>query len=208
MGRESEPEGGSPASGLPPRMPTSQILEGLLDAAPGEQVTLAWILGSLRERSFGIVMLLIALVGLVPGVASIAALLLALPAIQMMLARPGPVLPRFVAERRLSTARLARLIARLVPVLRWLERFVRPRWPTPFEATKRLVGLVILLLSGTLLAPIPFSQVPPLAVVMLLAFAFLEDDGLLLSVALAGAVLSVALTAAAVWGTVEAGLSL
>jgi hypothetical protein len=198
----------APAARAPARGPTSVVLEGLLEEAPGEQVTLAWIVGRLRERSFGIVMLLIALVGLVPGVASVAGLLLAVPAIQMMLGRPGPVLPGFIARRRLSTRRLRRLIARLVPVLRRLERAVRPRWTTPFEATKRVLGGVILLLSATLLAPIPVSQVPPLLAIMLLAVAFLEDDGLLLLVALAAAALSMGLTGMTVWGAVEAGLLL
>lgn len=189
----------------PGRIPTSEILEGLLAEAPAEQVTLAWVVGRLRERSFGIVMLLVALVGLVPGIASVAGLLLAVPAIQMMLGRPGPVLPGFIARRRLSTRRLARLIARLAPVLRRLERAVRPRWTTPFEATKRVLGGVILLLCATLLTPIPFSHVPPTLSIMLLAVAFLEGDGLLLLVALAASALSMSLTGAAVWGAVEAG---
>ena len=69
---------------------------------------------------------------------------------------------------------------RLVPVLRWLERFIRPRWATPFEATKRGVGGVVLLLSASLLAPVPLSNVPPALAIMLIAFAYLEEDGVLL----------------------------
>ncbi len=48
------------------RVPMSVILEGLLRDAPTD-ATLEWIVANLRERSFGIVMLLIALVGLAPG---------------------------------------------------------------------------------------------------------------------------------------------
>lgn len=190
------------------RKPTSEVLRDLLQEADPSEVTLSWIVLHLRERSFGIVMLLIALVGLVPGIASVAGLILALPAIQMIRAKPTPVLPRMIATRRLSTRRLAALVDRLVPVLRWMERFMRPRWPTPFEATKRVVGVVILLLSATLLAPIPFSHVIPLMAVMLLAFAFLEEDGVLLAVAMVGALLSIVISAATVWGSIEVGLLL
>ena len=38
-------------------VPTSVVLERLLDDAPADRVTLEWLLASLRERSFGIVML-------------------------------------------------------------------------------------------------------------------------------------------------------
>jgi hypothetical protein len=190
------------------RDPTSVILEGLVRDAPGDEVTLGWVVEHLRERSFGIVMLLVSLVGLIPGASTFVGVLLTVPAIQMMLAHKGPVLPRRVASRRFSTQRLVRLLDRVIPVLRRLERVVHPRWGTPFEATKRVIGFVILLLGGTLVVPIPFSHVVPIFVIMLLAFAFLEEDGALLCVALAAAAISFALTAAAVWGTVEAGLLL
>ncbi len=190
------------------RLPTSVILARLLDEAVDETITLQWIVEHLRDRSFGIVMLLIALIGLVPGIATVAGLLLAVPAIQMVLARRGPVLPSIIARRRVSREGFERLVRRLIPVLQWMERFVRPRWPTPFELTKRMVGFVILLLCVTLLAPIPFSHVLPLFAVMLLAFAFLEEDGICLAIALLMALISIALSLAAVWGTIEAGLLL
>lgn len=190
------------------RVPTSVILEGLVRDAPDGDVTLEWIVGHLGERSFGIVMLLVALVGLLPGIASLVGVLLAIPAIQMILGRGQPVLPGRIARRRISAPKAARLFGRLIPVLRWLERFVRPRWRTPFEATKRVVGVVILLLCATVIAPIPFNHLIPLFVIMLLAFAFLEEDGILLCIALFGAAVSLAITAGAVWGAIEAGLLL
>ncbi len=187
------------------RLATSTILERLLDDAPRSHVTLNWLIDNLGARSFGIVMLLIGLVGLVPGASPLIGVLLAYPAIQMVMARPAPVLPGIIARQRIETPRLARLIERLIPVLHRLERVVRPRWRTPFEATKRVVGFVILLLGITLLAPIPFSQIIPALVIMLLAFAFLEEDGMLLCIALSAAVISLSITVAAVWGAVEGG---
>lgn len=184
------------------RVPTSVILEHLVRDAPAD-VTLEWIVAQLRERSFGIVMLLIGLLGLVPGLSPIVGIMLAVPAIQMMLGRSEPILPRRLVSRRLSKDRLERILGRLVPVLKFLERVVRPRWATPFELTKRGVGLMILLLGATLLTPVPFSNIVPSLAIMLLAFAYLEEDGILLCIALAAAGVSLAITAVAVWGTIE-----
>lgn len=184
------------------RVPTSVILEDLLRDAPGE-VTFEWIIATLQERSFGIVMLLIALVGLVPGISPVVAVMLAVPAVQMMLGRGEPVLPRRLAVRRISKLRLARILARVIPAFRRLERLVRPRWRTPFKTTQRTVGFVMFLLGATLLAPVPFSHVIPALVIMLLAFAFLEEDGVMLCIALAAAVISLVITAAAIWGAIE-----
>ncbi len=186
------------------RVPTSELLGDLLSEAPSDFVTLAWLIGRLRERSFGMIMLVLGLVALVPGASMLVGLFLAVPAVQMMLAREGPVFPRFVAERRLPTPQIARVVKRIIPLLQRIEKLIHPRWRTPFEPTKRVVGFVILLLGGTLLAPVPFSQVIPALVIVLLSFAFLEEDGILLGIALAAALTSLAITAATVWGSVEA----
>jgi len=143
---------------------------------------------------------------MVPGISPFAGVLLAWPAIQMMLGHEGPVLPGVIARRRFSTPRLVGVLGRAAGLLRRMERVVRPRWSLPFEVTKRIVGFLVLLLGLTLLAPIPFSQVIPGGVIILLAFAWLEEDGLLLVLALAAALASIAVTAGAIWGTVEAGL--
>jgi Exopolysaccharide synthesis, ExoD len=66
------------------------------------------------------------------------------------------------------------MLNRAVPVLRYLERFIRPRWQTPFETTKRVVGGANLLVGTLLFAPIPLSNVPPALVIILLSFAYLE----------------------------------
>ncbi|MDI3309199.1 MAG: exopolysaccharide biosynthesis protein [Acetobacteraceae bacterium] len=188
---------------MPLRTPTSAVLDDLLGDAPAAQVTLDWLMSRLGDRSFGVVLLLFAVLGLLPGVSAIAGVLLALPASQMILARPGPVFPRRVTARRFEIRRLARMVRRIAPVLRWLERFVRPRWTTPFEATKRVVGAVVLLLGGTLLAPVPLSNVPSALAIMLIAFAYLEEDGILLCVGLAAGLAILAVIAAVVWQTLS-----
>ena len=76
------------------------------------------------------------------------------------------------------------MVRRTVPVLRFLEGLIRPRWPTPFEATKRVVGFIVLLLGASLLAPIPLSNLPSVLMIVLVAFAYLDDDGVLLCAAL------------------------
>lgn len=186
------------------RLPTSMVLHELLDDASAEVVTLGWLVDRLSDRSFGIVLILLGLLGLLPGVSAFAGMLLTVPAFQMMMARSGPVFPYRVASRHFETRRLVRVIRRTVPVLRYLERVIHPRWATPFETTKRIVGGVVLLLGVSLLAPIPLSNVPPALLIILIAFAYLEEDGVLLCVALAAVLIFFTTTAAAVWQAMSA----
>lgn len=186
-------------------MPTSVVLDRMLGDAPAERVTLDWLMGRLGDRSFGIVLLLLAMLGLLPGVSAVAAVLVMVPAVQMILARPRPVLPRRIAGRSFGTRRLAGLVRRVVPVLRWLERFIHPRWTMPFAATGgRVVGGVVLLLGASLLAPVPLSNLLPALTIMLIAFAWLEEDGLLLCAALAAALVMLAVAAGLAWEAMSA----
>jgi hypothetical protein len=183
------------------RAPTSVVLDELLHEAPPD-ISLGSVIDRLQERSFGLVALLLALIALVPGLSSVIGVLLTVPSVQMMLNRHGPVLPGFIASRRVQTSRLAALIGKLLPSLRFIETLIRPRWPTPFRATKRAVGGIILLLSLTLVAPIPLSHIIPSGAIMLVALAYLEEDGVLLSLAILISLVSLAITGATVWATI------
>jgi hypothetical protein len=184
-------------------IPTSVVLQRLHDEAPTDHFTLGWLMGSLRKRSFGIIMLLLAVVAIAPGVSVVAGLLLMIPAFQMIAGQPAPVFPRRIASRPLPTRHLAALVQRAVPVLRYLEKAIHPRWPTPFEATKRVVGTVVAILNATLVfTPIPLSNVVPALVIALISLAYLEEDGILLAISLLVAAILLAAELAAVWETV------
>ena len=176
------------------------MLQRLHDEAPTDHFTLAWLMGSLHKRSFGIIMLLLALVAITPGVSNLAGLLLMIPAFQMIAGQPAPVFPQRIGARPLPTQRLAALVQRAVPVLTYLEKVIHPRWPTPIEATKRLVGTVVVILSATLVfIPIPLSNVVPALVIALISLAYVEEDGLLLLIALLAAVIVLTVELVAVW---------
>jgi len=183
------------------RVPTSRVLDALLDEATADRVSLGWLMDRLGERSFGIVLLLLAFLALMPGVSPVAGILLMIPAFQMMRAHAGPVFPGRLACQRFETRRLVAIVRRAVPLLRYLERFIYPRWTTPFETTRRLVGGVVLLVSLTLFVPVPLSNIPPAVLISLVAFAYLEEDGALLSLALIAAfILLAVVVSGAMWG--------
>jgi hypothetical protein len=181
----------------------SVVLQGLLDDAPADHFTLGWLLGRLHRRSFGVMMLLLALISMVPGISIVAGLLLAVPALEMIAGRMIPVFPRRIATRPLPTRHLARVVQRAVPVLKYVEKAIRPRWHTLLDATKRLIGVAVLLLTVTIvLTPVPLMQVAPALVIALLSLAYLEEDGVLLSITLLLAIALLAIATAAVWGMV------
>ena len=183
--------------------PTSVQLLRMLDRATGAKVSIGWLMDELGERSFGLTLLVMALIALLPGASIVVGLLMAWPAVQLMLGYEKASLPSVMARREVGVAPLARIVAIAAPRLARAERLIRPRWPELFRTTRRLTGVAMLLLGLTLISPVPFSQVVPALVIMMLALAYLEEDGFALLIALTAALGSLAMTGVTVWGAVQ-----
>lgn len=187
----------------PPHVPASVQLSKMLDRAEDSEVSIGWLMQQLGQRSFGLTFFVMAVIALLPGASTIVGVLVAWPAIQMVLGHDVAALPRLIARRMVGVESLARIIGIVTPRLAWIERLIRPRWPLPFETARRLTGIVMLLLGLTMILPVPFGHILPALATMLLALAYLEEDGIAFLAAMIAALASLAITVATVWGTVE-----
>ena len=184
-------------------IPASVILQGMRDEATADRVTFGWLIASLDKHSFGLILLLLAVAATAPGICVIAGLLLLIPAFQMIIGRPAPLFPAWIAARTVSTQRLGGALQRAIPVLKYLERSIHPRWRVPPEATKRIVGIAVMLLTlRLLLTPIPLSNVPPALLILIISLAYLEDDGLILAIGLLAGFIVLAIDLVLVWQAV------
>ena len=154
--------------------PSSRMLEDLLHQAPSECFTLGWLMSTLHQRSFGIVLLFLGVLATTPIGSTIPALMLAGVALQMISGRRELVFPQFITTQSLPTRYLFWVGGHAIPVVQYLEKTVHPRWPTAFEAAKHFVGVVILLLTAALLlTPVPLSNIAPAIVIALTSLAYL-----------------------------------
>jgi hypothetical protein len=184
---------------------TSVVLLALIGEASPDEFTLAWLIGNLPHRSFGAIMLLLAIISMVPvGISIPAGLLIAVLAVQIILGYPTPIFPRRLMTRPLPSRYLRLLEQYVIPPLKQFETVVRPRWPTVVRGMLRVTGVVVLLLTSILLTfPLPLSNIPVAASIALIALAHTEQDGLLLSIALAAALILFALAFVAGLGLVD-----
>jgi hypothetical protein len=185
------------------RGPSSRLLQEIIRQAPADYITIGWLTSILHRHSFGIIMLCLGLLAMTPVGSTVPGLILVVMAVQLIMGRAEPVFPHFIMTRRLPTKQLLWLGDRAIHILNYLEKVVHPRWPMTFEVAKRAVGIIILLLTVVLLLmPVPLSNIPPAMVISLISFAYVEEDGLLLSVALLAAIIIIGIGSAAVWGTI------
>ena len=207
--RDSTPE----ATREPPRRvrATSAVLLSIAENAAGPKVSLGEIVDQLGERSFGMLLLVLGLCGWVPvwppGVATIFGVGIGLVAIQMVLGRSQPWLPRMLTSRRLSRDRFVAVTRRIIPILRRCESFARPRLPALTRSTaERFIGVYVVLLGGVVCIPLPMTNALPALSVALIAIGLIERDGVAVLLGALSGVFSVVFLFA-FWSGAYIGLS-
>ena len=172
-----------PEPGQKARKLSEELVE--LRTRAGERaVTLREVLYVLGGRGYLLLVLLLALPFItpipLPGLSTPFGLAIALIALRLSLGQ-RPLLPKALQRRELPAGFISKLFSVAEKVLRFLEKFLRPRL-TFLTDTPRLVQLhaVLMLLAAVALLlplPIPFTNSFPAWAILLLAAGLLERDG-------------------------------
>lgn len=204
----TEPEATATAGPTHDELPVSQILYQVLSNDGQDSLTVGELMQRMEERGFGLVLMLLAIVALIPvlppGASGVVGMLCIVGSLQMAWGRTTPWLPRRLRLYKLPEGVRNVLRTRGVRLLQGIERLSRPRL-APFrdETLLRATSVVILLMGVIMFLPLPFMNSLPAISVMATAFGLLNRDGVFLAIGtlLAGVVLAlVAASARAIWG--------
>jgi hypothetical protein len=170
--------------------------------------TVAGLIDVFEEKSFAILFIVLLAVPALPlptgGATHVFEVIAMLTALQLIVGRKTIMLPRRLRERDIGGSGLTRLVR----IIRWLERFSRPRLRLFFDWRLSHVVFGLLVLAGSLaafLAP-PFSgldTLPALGVVFVSLGFLLEDAAFVVvgvAIAAVGVILEIVLGSAAVRG--------
>lgn len=169
-----------------PRPRTSQLLAALARHRTQGDVTVRDVADWLGGRSYGLVLLVLALPAwipvLPPGVASIFGIVLVAVALQMIVGKTVPWLPQIVEQRGLAADKFRRLVDRAEPWLRRIEQVCRPRLGHPTDGpVVRVVALWILVLALAICVPFPMTNSGPALSIAVIALGLIERDGLMVA---------------------------
>lgn len=176
---------------------SSELILQIAAAEGEEQISIGEIVDGLRDRAYGLLLILLAVGSILPGppgMASAFGIVMTIFAAQLVFGAVEPRLPGVIRRRSFSRAQFFRLLQRAHPHLAWIERYCRPRWPhLASPGVERLAGILLLVLAVAIALPVPFSGGPLALAVVVLALGILERDGavVLLGVATSAAALAV-----------------
>lgn len=184
----------------------SEVLEDLGRDGPSK-LYVGEMVHAFGERAFGAVMLVVALLNLLPwppGGTTLMGAPLLLLSLELAWGRDELWLPQWALKGSVSRAGYRRGLARLLPTIRFAERWTRPRlcWLTS-SLGQGLIGLACLFLSVVLVLPIPLGNIAPAAAIALFSLGVMQRDGIAVILGWIAATVSVGLLAL-VWATVWA----
>jgi hypothetical protein len=164
--------------------------------AEADLVSISTLIAGLGDRSFGWSVLLFALVNLIPmPFGMITALPLILLTGQMAAGFEHVRLPAFITRLRLNRKGFQRVVLRLRPLIRQIEKIVRPRHVWLFQPqNERLIGLLLLVVSLALFIPIPLTGFIPAIALFVTAFGLIERDGIVTLSGIALGVIAIIVT--------------
>jgi len=176
----------------------TEVLARALEASSGEKITIGEFLDPLGERAFGFLVLILAIPNFIPvpiGVGGVMGVLVIYVGAQMLLGFQHPWLLRSIRTHGMKRARVERFVARLTPLLRWLEKACRPRLEMlTRQPAHRISGFLLVLVGIALALPIPFTNYVFGVLLVVYAVALIERDGAALIVAwLASVAVAIAL---------------
>ena len=166
-----------------------------------QSITLQGLVDNFAEKSFAILFLLLMAVPALPlptgGVTHIFEIVTMLLALEGIAGRRTVWLPKRWQNKALSTGLQTSALPRFIKIIKWVEKYSRPRLSQlqANSASKRIIGLIILLFTiFAFLAP-PFSgldTLPALGVV-LISLALLFEDALLILIGIAAGIIGIGL---------------
>jgi len=109
---------------------TSELIAALPDSFVGDTLTIGDLVVALRNRVFGLGILLFAIPNIFPmppGVPAASGAVLMLLGLQLALGNSTIWLPKMLSERTISRNTLRRIAARSVPWIQKFEKLSRPR---------------------------------------------------------------------------------
>jgi len=207
-----------PDSGLPALRHSSDSLSSLLLAFAAnftaERVRVRDIIESLGQRSFGFILLIFALPNSlpilgIPGVSTITGMPMLFVAVQMALGHKRVYLPHWIADSSIATADFQKLITKVAPWLRRVEKLMRPRISfLTLGSAERWLGAFCVLLAFLLILPIPLGNLLPALGILFIALGLIESDGVCVLAGLAIGIAAWGFLSGLVWVAVQTLLTM
>jgi len=188
---------------------TSELLERVVTEHKDDTISVGALKNALHERGFGVLMAIASLplcipVPVPPGYTTLFAIPLFILSVQMIWGMESPWLPNWLTRRHIKRSKLALLVRKANPLLRKIEKLLKPRWEFAGSSTgEKAIGVFAFIFSVSIAVPLPLTNLPPGYGILIMSLGLLSKDGVTIIIGMVIGVLGVCLTVAILIGGAE-----
>ncbi|WP_353287732.1 exopolysaccharide biosynthesis protein [Wolbachia endosymbiont (group B) of Gerris lacustris] len=165
----------------------SDILKEIADTNNNgsDKVTLFDIKTALHERGFGILIIIFSLplsvpIPVPPGYTTILSIPLILFALQLLFGFDSPWMPNWLERKSFQRSTLALVVEKTSPILKKIEKFMKPRMSFIFYGPgEKILAFIMLLCALSIALPLPLTNFIPAIGTTLISLGLMSRDGLL-----------------------------
>ncbi len=163
---------------------TSALLEKVVEEHQHDMITVEQLKNALHERGFGVLMAIASLplcipIPVPPGYTTFFSIPLFIFSIQMIMGMDTPWLPKWLERREIRRHGLAKMIERANPILRKIEKLLKPRMHfAATETGERIIGIVAFICAVSIAVPLPLTNLPPGYGILIMSLGLLGKDGI------------------------------
>lgn len=169
----------------------SHLLQDVVDSMKEkESLCIQDIIGLLKERVFGLSILLFCIPNCLPipnvaGLSAITGIPIIIIGLEMMAGRTHLWLPAMLGQRRIKGKMFAKFLTTSIPWMDRIEKFLHPRLHLlSGKHAQRALGLMFVILAALMSLPIPFGNFLPGFAMALMAIGLIERDGVMIMLGL------------------------
>lgn len=159
------------------------VLEDVAAGPPEERLSIGDLCHGLKDRAFGLLMLVLALPPAIPflppPLPSFFGIPMFLVAMQMFLGRSDIWLPKKTAQRSFKRQQYQTLVAKGKPWIQRLLFLMKPRLQFMTHGWReRFVGLAMAIFAISVCVPLPGTNTIPSIAILIISVGLLQRDGL------------------------------
>ncbi|WP_341813695.1 exopolysaccharide biosynthesis protein [Wolbachia endosymbiont (group B) of Germaria angustata] len=165
----------------------SDILKEVADTNnnDNDKVTLFDIKIALHERGFGILIIIFSLplsvpIPVPPGYTTILSIPLILFSLQLLFGFDSPWMPNWLERKSFQRSTLALVVEKTSPILKKIEKFMKPRMSFIFRGPgENILAFIMLLCALSIAIPLPLTNFIPAIGTTLISLGIMSKDGFL-----------------------------
>ncbi len=165
----------------------SDILKEVADTNnnDNDKVTLFDIKTALHERGFGILIIIFSLplsvpIPVPPGYTTILSIPLILFSLQLLFGFDSPWMPNWLERKSFQRSTLALVVEKTSPILKKIEKFMKPRMSFIFRGPgENILAFIMLLCALSIAIPLPLTNFIPAIGTTLISLGIMSKDGFL-----------------------------